>query len=112
MRGTGDALCGERAHLDSYVQYYEDDGYNVELYRFDTTSEEEKEIAQRIEERGGTPPFRCSVSVSMVLKGIGPFEDLKGSFIPDVLANQLKEIQEKQQENQPQQEAGGCNNAE
>jgi RHS repeat-associated protein len=90
-RGSGDALSGSDANLNSYTKYQTSLGSTVNTYRFNTTPAQERQIADRIEERGGAAPCFCSSAVSDVVTGIGPFRDV-GSIFPGKLENQLKNL--------------------
>jgi hypothetical protein len=68
------------------------DGYIVNAYRFPKTYAEELQIETRIEEHGGGGYLGCAASVSSVLHGIGPFEDLGSFRFPSSLEARLKEM--------------------
>jgi hypothetical protein len=90
-RGSGDALSGNDANLNSYTNYQNSSGSTVNTYRFSTSSAQERQIAERIDERGGAAPCFCSSAVSDVLNGIGPFRDV-GSVFPGTLEKQIKTL--------------------
>jgi hypothetical protein len=60
-------------------------GWQVVQIRFNTTPEEEQQIFERIEARGGGGFLGCAISVSSVLDGIGPFEGLGTTRWPSTL---------------------------
>ncbi|MBA7616855.1 hypothetical protein ES703_24155 [subsurface metagenome] len=94
LRGiTGDVLYGEAADLDKYKAAYEEPGTKIELYQFETTPEQEREIAERIEEQGEGAGGFCSFNVISAIKGIGPFKKLRSIVRPGRLANVLQRIQ-------------------
>jgi RHS repeat-associated protein len=90
-RGSGDALSGNDANLGSYTNYQNSLGSTVNTYRFTTSTAQERQITERIDERGGSAPCFCSSAVSDVLNGIGPFRDV-GSVFPGTLEKQLKTL--------------------
>lgn len=91
-RGSGDTFLGEFADLDSYVESYKGNDKKTELIVFNTTAEEESQIAENIDSLGGVGAFLCSTAVSEVLKGIGPFENLENHLFPGGLSKQLNNI--------------------
>ncbi len=96
LRGSNDTLYEDAADIDKYKEYHEKDGTIVETHTVQTTPEEESEIADRIEQSGGKPPFACGVSVSDVIRGVGPFPEDK-DLIPGTLEDTVKKIVEEQQ---------------
>jgi len=90
--GSGQA-CGDLdADASKYKKFHQDNGSTVKFFVFKTTPQEEKQIADRIDQLGGAAPFFCATSVSNALSGIGPFKNLKGSMFPGTLADQLNNI--------------------
>lgn len=90
--GSGQA-CGDLdADASKYKKFHQDNGSTVKFFVFKTTPQEEKQIADRIDQLGGAAPFFCATSVSNALSGIGPFKNLKGSMFPGNLADQLNNI--------------------
>lgn len=59
----------------------------MKFFVFKTTPQEEKQIADRIDQIGGAAPFFPATSVSKALSGIGPFKNLKGSMSPGMRPN-------------------------
>jgi len=80
----------EQIAMTDYVRYHRNAGSSVEIYRFNTSSEEEAEIMNRADEQGGGLGFSCAADTSSVLSGIGPFKSLRTTWFPGNLANQLK----------------------
>jgi hypothetical protein len=63
-------------------------GPDVYVYVFDTTRDQERAIADRIEAQpNGT--FACAANSSAVLKGIGPFKKLQDASLPSNVKSQL-----------------------
>jgi hypothetical protein len=88
-----DAFYDEAADLDAFIKYHESTGSEVETCRFKTTAEQEKQIAERIDEYGGGyRAGQCSVGVCDMLRGIGPFKDLSVSPFPGSLADELNRL--------------------
>ena len=90
-RGSGDTFEGSNADLAPYVDYQKTDGSNVELFRFDTTPEQEQQIRSRIEAGCGGVLY-CATCTSQMLSGIGPFSKLGGYSTPAGLANGLRSL--------------------
>jgi RHS repeat-associated protein len=90
--GSGQACIAPDADADKYKKYHADQGSKVLMYVFKTTPEDEKQIANRIDDIGGAAPFFCACSVSDAIEGIGPFKNLKGSCLPGRLAQQLQDL--------------------
>ena len=81
IKGSGDALEGSDASLEDYVRYQREDGKDVRVYKFETTTEEELTIKNRIDE-GGCPPLLCATCSGEVLRGIGPFKNMGSTRTP------------------------------
>lgn len=92
LRGSGDKFTGEAADLDKYKAAQEKNGSSVKLYRFNTTPEQEKQIADRIDKLGGQKPLACTVGVCQAIQGIGPFKDVGTYRMPGNLEDKLQEI--------------------
>lgn len=92
--GSGQTCSGTDADSKKFRNYHEKNGSTVKMFMFDTTPEEEKQIAKNIDIHGGANPFYCTISVVDVLKGVGPFKDLKPTYFPGSLANQLQQLQQ------------------
>lgn len=80
------------ADLSKYTKFQQANGSTLWVLVFKTTPDEEKKIKDRIDEIGGAAPFFCAVSVSDVLRGIGPFKNLEGSMLPGKLGQELNNI--------------------
>ena len=91
--GSGQACSDTDADPQKFEKFQKNAGSTVKTFVFDTTPDEEKQIAKNIDIRGGTNPFFCTVSVSGVLSGVGPFKNLKPSILPGTLANDLYNLQ-------------------
>jgi hypothetical protein len=92
VRGSGDFFEGRTADLESYVKYQQSLGSDVEILRFATTPEQEKEIAKRIEAGGGAAPCFCAKETSSTISGVGPFKELQPTMRPGKLSEELKDI--------------------
>jgi RHS repeat-associated protein len=90
--GSGNSCSDEGANIDSYNRYYTGDGTYVKTFEFDTTTQQEKQIAKNIEKEGGASGGFCALSVADVISGIGPFKNLKRKFLPGSLADQLAKL--------------------
>ena len=91
-RGSADALHGDEANLNNYIDSQRSTGSSVSTYTFDTTPEEESEIANRADKLGGRAPFNCARATSAALAGIGPFKNLDSYFFPGNLAGALANL--------------------
>ncbi len=91
--GSGDACGGNAASVNNFEKFHEDNGSTVQTISFNTTPEEEEEIAERIADLGDPGYPGCASSVSNALQGIGPFKGLKINVLPGSLANQLQNLQ-------------------
>jgi uncharacterized protein RhaS with RHS repeats len=91
-RGTADALHGDDANLNNYIEYQRSTDSTVTTYTFNTTAEEELEIAKRADELGGRAPFNCARATSAALAGTGPFKNLDSYFFPGSLARALNKL--------------------
>jgi hypothetical protein len=92
VRGSGDLFEGKTADLGKYVKYQNSLGSDVEILRFATTPEQEKELAGRADAQGGAAPCFCAKSTSSVISGVGPFKDIHSTALPGELSDRLKEI--------------------
>jgi len=92
--GSGQACDGYAADLSKFKKHHQGgaDFHSIQFFTFDTTPEEEKQIAERIKEIGGAAPLFCAASVSGAISGIGPFKKLKGDMAPGNLAAELNNI--------------------
>ncbi|TLY91260.1 MAG: RHS repeat protein [Gammaproteobacteria bacterium] len=94
-KGSGDALYGSYADISDYIKYEKQDGPDVEVFHFPTTPQQDKQIIDKIQQQGGCQPLFCTVCVSRVLRGIGPFKNLGLSRTPAGLARDLRALQKK-----------------
>lgn len=58
--------------------------------RYDTTSEQEKQIMNRMEEIGGGSGISCTRDVSEAVAGIGPFEKVESTLLPSAFDRHLE----------------------
>lgn len=80
--------------LQDYIDFQiREDGKAVEIFRFDTTREQEAQILERVELFGGGSGFSCTRDISEAIMGIGPFKNVTSSLFPTDLAKELREIQ-------------------
>lgn len=70
----------------------------MEVFSFDTTSEQEQEIMDRIDDQGGCAPGLCATCVGAAIRGIGPFANLGSSLTPAGLARALRQLQKQEAE--------------
>ena len=73
-------------------QFSNPDEFLTQAYLFPTTPTEEALIRKRIDDRGGGGIMGCSISVSSVLSGIGPFKNLEPTNWPSRLRNRIISI--------------------
>jgi hypothetical protein len=97
-RGSGGFFEDSDANLQNYIDYQKSTESAVETYRFQTTTEQEAALVERISPSDAGPGegeggfFTCAYHVSRVLQGIGPFRDLDTYRLPGSLADALTEI--------------------
>lgn len=96
-RGSGGFFEAEEARLGPYIRHHTKQGDGVLVYYFDTTPEEEAEIARRFgfySDEGPRDPrgLNCALTVSSNLAGVGPFRDLQPTSFPGNLSQQLCRI--------------------
>jgi hypothetical protein len=94
-RGESGSFFDSEANISSYVKFQLEDGSNVHVYRFNTTKEQEQEIAKRAELQQDPRGMNCASMVSSAINGIGPFKDLGHYRTPRALGNALRDLQEK-----------------
>ena len=73
-RGSGDAFYGNEAALNAYTSYQRSTGSTVNTYRFSTTSDQERQIANQIEERGGVSGCLCASAVKRRFERCWPLQ--------------------------------------
>ncbi len=88
--GSGDMHHGQNANLDDYRRYHEQRGSEVETTTLPTTPEQEREIARRADQIGGSSPFACTFNASSALGGVC---DIGISFFPGGLADDASNAQ-------------------
>lgn len=91
--GSGDFIEAGPSTLTDYIMYQIQDGSNVDVYSFDTTPEQEKQIVENIMNGGNYGPGQCAAGVSNAINGIGPFKDLGTYSTPKGLGNALDALQ-------------------
>ena len=100
-RGSGGFFEGEEASLEAFVKWQASDGDKPFVYRFNTTPEEEAQIAKNFGYKtGGDNEAHdpgagdCSKAVSNAISGVGPFKKVsKGTRFPGNLEDDLKKAQ-------------------
>jgi RHS repeat-associated protein len=86
---------GSQAKLSKYIGFQKGTGSEVETFEFSVSRADERMILERIDPSDGsngigtTGLFSCATDVSTALRGIGPFKELEGSWLPGRLADQL-----------------------
>jgi uncharacterized Zn-binding protein involved in type VI secretion len=77
----GDVLGAEQYDYKGYYDYHREDGEDIKVFPFRITKKEEKQIRNRILDPDllGSCDMDCTVRTREVLRGIGPFKDLKSS---------------------------------
>lgn len=91
--GSGNACTDKAAKYGKFLVFHNKAGSKSQAYVFNTTTAQEAQIAQNIENHGGADPPYCTESVIDVLKGVGPFKNLDSTKFPGKLEDQLKELQ-------------------
>jgi len=92
-----DHKCSEKcidqlADVKKYMDYHTSTGETVKLFVFKTTLAEEKQIYQNIIDAESSIGGFCSIAVSTVLNGIGPFGNLGTYLLPGNLGRALGAI--------------------
>jgi chorismate synthase len=90
--GSGDACAERDASVDKFKEYHASKGSTVRVFEFDTTPDQEAQIAKNIDANGGAIGGTCALSVANVLQGIGPFKKLKSKLLPGSLADELAKL--------------------
>lgn len=94
--GTERTLVGPDASIQKLMDYQLTDGDDVVTFQFDTTTEQEEAIRERIEQLGGEPatdlglPWGCTSGVSRAIDGIGPFGKVDETMWPSKLREQFE----------------------
>jgi hypothetical protein len=92
IRESGGFIAGPDADFADYVRNQLTDGPDVQIYSFDTSFDEESQIAARIVENGEGRSFSCAANVSEAIAGVGPFKDVERSRTPGGLGDQIKRL--------------------
>lgn len=95
LTNPGPLFEGPEANLQEYLKHLHTYGPNVETYRFNTTPLEEAEIVKNILERPTPGALSCSINTSESISGVGPFKDVRPTWLPWNLADQLRKLQGK-----------------
>lgn len=94
--GSGRVFIGNDASLAEYLNYWRGQSSpEPKIFCFGTTPAEERSIYGRMNDLGGGGSMSCATNVSTALEGIGPFSNLKPTFWPPALANQLEKARRK-----------------
>jgi len=98
VRTAGGTFDGAQADIVPYIKRHEGKGSTVETIVFNTTPEEEAEIARRAREQGDPRGFWCAGFVANTLRGVGPFKDLSSwpYLRPGALARDLRKLRAQQ----------------
>jgi RHS repeat-associated protein len=91
-RGDDGTFFDQEANLINYLQFQLTDGTNIQQYTFNTTAQQEMEIANRAQQWGDPRGLNCAWSVSNVLNGIGPFKNLGTYNTPSGLGAALSNL--------------------
>jgi len=91
---TSPIFKGEQFSYRDYYLYHRTDGSNLNAYSFEITKDEENQIRARIERDAQECWGQCTLFVSSVLNGIGPFKGLDSVFnrIPAQMGKSLKSL--------------------
>jgi RHS repeat-associated protein len=98
-RGTQDTFFDNEAALQPFIDFHETTGSRVDIFRFDTSPEEESSLAEAITQQGGMMPGFCAMATCSVLEesNAEEFWDLDGMYIfPGSLADSLRELLDRQ----------------
>ena len=87
-RGSDGIFSGDDADWDSYLKYQGD----ATVFTFQTTSEEEKAIADRANLQGDPRGINCANYVSSTVSGIGQFKNVHITRWPGNFARQLRKL--------------------
>lgn len=83
--------------LSDYVEFQKEDGFRIELYRFQLESESFNTLDARMAAASPTPPLFCAVEVNNLIAGLEPFTTIPkaGWISPAELARQLEKLNHK-----------------
>jgi uncharacterized protein RhaS with RHS repeats len=90
--GSGQSCSDADADPGQFKKFHERSGSTVKMFQFDTTAEEEKQIANNIDGEGGVIGGLCASATSSVISGVGPFKSIKPTLLPGSLADQLDKL--------------------
>jgi hypothetical protein len=95
-RGSGGYFEGDEAALAAFLEYQTSAGEGVHVFNFDTTPEQEAQIASNFgygteEGVGDVTPGLCALAVSEAISGVGPFKDVSPTVFPSKLNRQLSD---------------------
>jgi len=96
---TGDIFTADEYDYNGYYDYHKADGNDIRVFPFKITKKEENAIKERIlnPETTSTCSMSCTVRSREVLTGIGPFKNLKPSYLfmrtsPGSMADDMEKI--------------------
>ena len=87
-----DTFYDEEAVLGPYIAADLHSGQSVDIIEFDTTPQQEADLATAIRNQGSVLPGKCTVAVSHVLQTIEPFKKLPTFWRPVALERELQRI--------------------
>ena len=94
--GSGQTCSDAAADPQKFKKFHEETGSSVKMFEFDTTPDEEQQIATKIDKEGGVAGGLCTSAVSYVISGVGPFKNVKPTLLPGSLADQLDKLKNPQ----------------
>jgi RHS repeat-associated protein len=92
-RGSDGTISG--GNLQDYINYQKLDGPNVQVSNFDTTPQQETDIANQARQTGEPWPWgpnNCTTSTSSALSGVGPFKNLGTYYLPTSLGDAVRSV--------------------
>lgn len=89
---SDDTFYDEEAVLGPYIADDLHSGQGVDIIEFNTTPQQEADLATAIHNQGGVLPGKCTVAVSHVLQTIDPFKKLPTFWRPVALERELQRI--------------------
>ncbi len=95
LTNPGPVFEDDEADLNKYLNHPGEYGPNTKTYTFNTTPEEEEEIARRILGMPTPGALSCARHTSLVIHGIGPFNRLVPTQLPWRLDDQLENLKGK-----------------
>ncbi|MDH5302255.1 MAG: hypothetical protein OEW58_12930 [Gammaproteobacteria bacterium] len=88
-----DVASNDAANLQDYIDAYTSEGMDVTTQTFDTTPEQESDIAGKMHQSGKGSPGACTINVCSTIRGTGPFKDLEINITPEQLKAELSDLQ-------------------